>query len=380
MYEIDRKLKLYKKRLKDFEVKEEVYQPEEDLPFWQAAMKKSEFATFSDFYNYSIKNKSNPEKKQFNAVSKQGINLRIPQDIVNHDYNNHDLNVEQWETLLKNIDNVKAGILSRHKPKFSGKPVLLKINVCNEYYGAVVEVFKKNNPIMTTAFIDKESSIDNWIKNEGVPSGTKTTFLDITLKDIIAKVEPDFKSKIMDNAVFYQKGKETRLTEDNLKEIKQSLIKPISAEVRSRAIASFGSSGGGRGYMSTGDSTNAEIARSKGLATASEISKAFKKLGFNISAKIIEQTQDVEEWHHTGKNFKETNFYNVEDFDIDAIYDELKFENYIKKQEQARREKVKALGFDKLSLEELAKMNGLPSEQSLLSMFKGKKKAARCTE
>lgn len=41
LYEIDRKLKLYKKRLKDFEVKEEVYQPEEDLPFWQRAKDNS---------------------------------------------------------------------------------------------------------------------------------------------------------------------------------------------------------------------------------------------------------------------------------------------------------------------------------------------------
>ena len=48
LYEIDRKLKLYKKRLKDFEVKEEVYQPEEDLPFWQEAKDNSLYLKVDD--------------------------------------------------------------------------------------------------------------------------------------------------------------------------------------------------------------------------------------------------------------------------------------------------------------------------------------------
>ena len=227
-----------------------------------------------------------------------------------------------------------------------------------EYYRQLVHAFDDAG-----VDIDKDSlyEIDRKLKLY------KKRLKDFEVKEEVYQPEEDLP--------FWQK--ELRITEDNLKEVKQSLIKPISDEVRNRAIAGFYSSGGGRGYTSTGDSTNAEIARSKGLATASEISKAFKKLGFNIPAKIIEQTQDAEEWHHTGKNFKETNFYNVEDFDIDAIYDELKSENYLKKIQQAKREKAKALGLDKLSLDELAKMLGNPSEQSLLSMFKGKKKAAR---
>lgn len=44
--------------------------------------------------------------------------------------------------------------------------------------------------------------IDNRIKNEGVPSGTKTTFSDIALIDIIADVQPNFKSKTINNVYF----------------------------------------------------------------------------------------------------------------------------------------------------------------------------------
>ena len=62
LYEIDRKLKLYKKRLKDFEVKEEVYQPEEDLPFWQAAKELNDKISKLDAERLAFERKDiNPE-------------------------------------------------------------------------------------------------------------------------------------------------------------------------------------------------------------------------------------------------------------------------------------------------------------------------------
>ena len=95
--------------------------------------------------------------------------------------------------MLKNIDDVSDAALSKQKSRFDGKPVLLKVNTLTDTYGVVLETFEKSNPIIATAFIDTEKNIDNWIKNEAISSGTKTSFLSNRLNNIITQVQPKFK-------------------------------------------------------------------------------------------------------------------------------------------------------------------------------------------
>ena len=175
---------------------------EQGVAQYQSAMKKSEFNSFDDFYNDVLANKQAKEKKQFNYLSKEGLNIRIPHDTVNHEQKKHKLTSDEWNTLLENIDNISSADISKQKSSYDGKSILLKIKADNKVYGVVLETFKKNNPLISTAFIDTEKNIDNWIKHEGVSSGTKTSFLNITLNNIIKDVQPNFKTKVIGNTYF----------------------------------------------------------------------------------------------------------------------------------------------------------------------------------
>lgn len=161
--------------------------------YYQSAMKRSEFTSFKDFYIDVLNNKQAKEKKQYNHLTGDGINIRIPHDTVIHDDNRHKLTADEWQELLDNIDDVSDAALSKQKSSYDGKSVLLKINTQNNTYGVVLETFAKNNPLISTAFIDTEQNIDNWIKNEAIPSGTKTSFLGTRLNNIIKYVQPKFK-------------------------------------------------------------------------------------------------------------------------------------------------------------------------------------------
>lgn len=167
---------------------------------FQSAMKKSQFSSFADFYNDVLENKQTKDKKQFNYLSNEGLNLRIPHDTINHEQKKHKLTAEEWNSLLENIDNIAKADISKRKSSYDGKSVLLKVKTDDNVFGVVLETFKKNNPLISTAFIDTEKNIDNWIKNEGVSSGTKTSFLNITLNNIITDVQPNFKSKTINNS------------------------------------------------------------------------------------------------------------------------------------------------------------------------------------
>lgn len=182
-----------------------------------------------------------------------------------------------------------------------------------------------------------------------------------------------------DNIYYQMSSKE--ITENLLRDIKKTLTKPVSSEVLSKTISTFNKTQGGRGYTETGDSVQAEIARSQGLATAQEISKAFKNKGINISISTIENSQVADEWHHIGKNMKKTNFYDVENFDIDELLQEQKQEIREKERDKLFKDNVKKLGLDKLKDDDLYKKyqeatgEKYGSFDSTVRMFDSRRKA-----
>lgn len=182
------------------DVSAEIVTENPNVYYQSAAMRKSRFDNFADFYKDVLsKPKNAKNKEQFNAQTKGGLNIRIPHDTIVHDDNRHKLSVNEWMDLLKNIDNVANAAISKKKSRFDGTSVLLKIKTANNNFGVVLETFSKNNPLISTAFIDTEQNIDNWIKNEAVPSGTKTSFLGISLNNIMTYIHPNFKTKIINN-------------------------------------------------------------------------------------------------------------------------------------------------------------------------------------
>ena len=115
---------------------------EMDSAYFQSAMKRSSFNNFEEFYNNVLTNKQNNNKEQFNYLSKQGLNIRIPHDTIIHDKKRHQLTSAQWLDLLKNIDDSDSAI-SKQKSSYSGKPVLLKIVTSQNVFGVVLETFSK---------------------------------------------------------------------------------------------------------------------------------------------------------------------------------------------------------------------------------------------
>lgn len=146
------------------------------------------------------------------------------------------------------------------------------------------------------------------------------------------------------------------LTEKDLKGIKEKLTQPLNKEAVSLSIASRGSKGLGRGYTSKGESTNAQIARSEGLATADEIAKAIKeKTGVDVRKEDITSSQNVIEKHHTGKTYKETGFYDIEELDVEALNTAVKDRVKLAERDKIRKETIEELELDKLNNEELYK-------------------------
>ena len=148
----------------------------------QAAMYRSPKKDFADFYKQVFEKENLAKKnnskiyKSFYDYSTENVSVRIPHDTVVHDNNKHNLTVEEWKDVLQNLNKPVDAVLS-NKPRFNGQPVLLKIVSNKNTYGTVVEFFDNKQPIITTAFKDTEKNIDNWLKNEAAPSGTKTSFL-----------------------------------------------------------------------------------------------------------------------------------------------------------------------------------------------------------
>ncbi len=182
-----------------------------------------------------------------------------------------------------------------------------------------------------TFYNDGKSDVREWITVKGVHVPIK----DGETKEQAVKNFIDKKDKNQESLGSRLKGK---------------LTKKISAQDAHSFISRFGSTGGGSGY-SEGESVNAAVARSKGLATAKDIARALKDEGFDISDTDIDDLLSVEEWHHTGKNFDRTNFYDVSDIDEEDVK---KLSDLNKKAKKDKKESKKLTSdLDKLSIEDL---------------------------
>lgn len=102
--------------------------------------------------------------------------------------------------------------------------------------------------------------------------------------------------------------------DENLVNIIKNNLKKTSRRDYS-ILQGIGSQGSGRGYSVTNQkSVNAINAEANGLATAEDIAKELRKYPEfkGVSAADIRGIMTPQEWHHTGKNFKKTNYYDIE--------------------------------------------------------------------
>lgn len=144
--------------------------------FNELSMYKSNLRTFKDFYHYVLTN-PNCKKCYFEFSNK----LRISSDTILHDYNKHDITLQNWEDCFNNLNNIIKIDISKKK-LYSSKANIFLIHIKGyNDYGLTLQTEKCYNQI-TTLFLDHPNTIDNWIKNGGVGALTSQLLASDTSK------------------------------------------------------------------------------------------------------------------------------------------------------------------------------------------------------
>ena len=128
----------------------------------EQAMYPSNKPDFSSFYDYA---QTKPEKKSYYDLSLDDLFLRIPQDVVIHDKNDHSLTEPEWKNVFEGIKNPIEARVSL-KPNSYGKiSALLKINANGRLYGVSVTIGGQNNYI-STAFKTTDAGYIDWVNKK----------------------------------------------------------------------------------------------------------------------------------------------------------------------------------------------------------------------
>lgn len=227
----------------------------------QSAMYKSPMTNFENFYKqvFEKENANNKSKKSYFDFNNGDVSVRVPHDTIIHDKNKHKMSVAEWEEILNNLNKPVDAVISS-KPRFDGQPVLLKIISGAKTYGAVVEFFNNKQPIITTAFVDKEANIDKWLnKNRSAQAkntssitskgmllsqdhNTIMTYLQDNFKPILntyyQKTNESFINKIRgifskkDKTIFdFQNTEEYKDIKDFFEDVKEVQVKNLTKDI-----------------------------------------------------------------------------------------------------------------------------------------------------
>ena len=153
----------------NIQMREEMAQAKEGSSgtmYQAAAMYKSPHKEFAKFFD---KAKTNKKKSYFRFTSKSGVDVDILSDTLIHDEKHPAMNVEQWEDLMDNFDNITyaARETLKNRSKFKGVPILLSIDGKLSKYGVAVEIIPTTGRVLlTTGFNGTEKGINAWIQNK----------------------------------------------------------------------------------------------------------------------------------------------------------------------------------------------------------------------
>lgn len=115
---------------------------------------------FADFQQYVL---NNPQAKKTYFLFED---LKIPSDTIIHVQKRHKLNHKQWDICLQAYS--KGSILNQNtstKTRYDGNAIKYLYEYNNQYIGMVIEHLKNKDKILTTAFIDTQNGINNWVNS-----------------------------------------------------------------------------------------------------------------------------------------------------------------------------------------------------------------------
>lgn len=151
-----------------------------DGPLFQsAAMYKSPHKEFAQFYA-AAQNNVGKKQSYYTHTTKSGLDVDIPSDTILHDKKHPEMTAGKWQELLSNIDNIEVALALKNKKgtKYTGHPVLLKINGANTVFGVVAEITDNGRVLITTAFESTgKKGVDAWLAEEERGAGTPDAFV-----------------------------------------------------------------------------------------------------------------------------------------------------------------------------------------------------------
>jgi hypothetical protein len=140
--------------------------------FTQAAMQRSEAETLEDFSRRmrTPEAESGSRNKKFlRIISSSGTAVDVAQDDMLHIHHRHpEMTDADFALIQENMENFSRVHLDMTgKGDYGGKTILCKIKTPRGAAGVAYELLPTGRIFLKTAFFDKESSIDSWIRKNG---------------------------------------------------------------------------------------------------------------------------------------------------------------------------------------------------------------------
>lgn len=137
----------------------------------QAAMKKSEAKSLSNFYNEITTSNIDSQGKSklfYPMTTSRGARIDVANDNILHFAKKHKLDTTLLDTIEGNIESIEdAYVDNKKRGSNGGKQVLAKIKTPAGNAGVLFEFLSNGRIFMTTAFFDSDANIENWMKKEG---------------------------------------------------------------------------------------------------------------------------------------------------------------------------------------------------------------------
>ena len=130
----------------------------------EQAMFKSPLKNVGEFYDSVVKGDEN-RPRYFSFTTPSGAEVGLPDYVVRHDINGHNLTNTDLENVFENLENIEHYGVSERTTEFAEKSLLLKVDTPQGPYGVAVALGKNQNFISTVFKSTGEKGVDAWIES-----------------------------------------------------------------------------------------------------------------------------------------------------------------------------------------------------------------------
>ncbi len=171
----------------------------------EQAMFKSPLKNVGEFYDSVVKGDEN-RPRYFSFTTPSGAEVGLPDYVVRHDINGHNLTNTDLENVFENLENIEHYGVSERTTEFAEKSLLLKVDTPQGPYGVAVALGKNQNFISTVFKSTGEKGVDAWIESgaslrpaNNPPAALGETPISVVpqgkpLKDIISEARSEINS------------------------------------------------------------------------------------------------------------------------------------------------------------------------------------------